>query len=163
MLSFEYNNTTVEINNAFCEGVIKAVSIKEDILEDPVQKRVVTQVMEQENDGTGYYSLVFTVTDEYRSGMGGHPSYLVRACVPKEDVTVLKKLRVRFKESSSYVRFNDDYEFMEELSDFYSKNKNAYVYYLPFSYDRSLFDKYEEYKMTQSLRLDIPYNDLEEY
>ena len=97
MLSFEYNETTVEINNAFCEGVIKAMSTKEAILEDPIQKRVVTQVMEQENDSTDYYTLVFTVIDEYRSDMEGFPSYFVKACVPKEDVTIIKKLRVRRK------------------------------------------------------------------
>lgn len=163
MLSFEYNKTTVEINNAFCEGVITAVGTKEDILEDPVQKRVVAQVMEQENDSTGYYMLVFTVTDEYRSDMGGFPPYLVKVCVPKEDVTIIKKLRVRFKESSSYACFNDDHEFMAEFSDFYSKNKNTYVYYLPFSYDRSIYNKDKDHKMTQTLRLDIPFNDLEEF
>ena len=163
MLSFEYNGTTVEINSAFCEGVIKAVSTEEDILEDSVQKRVVTQVMEQENNFTDYYTLVFTVIDEYRSDMGGFPSYLVKACVPKEDVTIIKKLRVRFKESSSYARFNDDYEFMAELSDFYSKHKNAYVYYLPFSYDCSLYNKDKDNEMTQTLRLDIPFKDLEEF
>lgn len=164
MLSFEYNNMTVEINSAFCEGVIKAVSIKEDILEDPVQKIVVTQVMEQENDGTGYYSLVFTVTAKYQSDMEGHPLYLVRACVPKEDVTIRPKWKkVRISEDSLYVGLNDNPKFIEALTKEYNTNYDSYQFYLPVSYKAHLLHKECGIEELMSLHVDIPFSDIEVY